>query len=320
MGIFERIIVLISLLFVFSYSSLSEVIRDIKTFSFPKRTGKEVLVLVSDKISTFEEVDNGIAESLKGYNVYSYNFQGDTNSMDDVPEIVSRLKPNVVVVLGASIFEKIVGKTDIPIVFSMVINYKKFDIEKYKNIAGVSLQIPPESVFFNLKTIYPNFRKVGVICSKDYFDSYIKPSVDSLKISLDVEVISSIIQSSKDFVSAYNNISKNADVMWMVPDTAVLDKNSIIFFITESFKRQKPSVVYSEPFVKAGGFFSVSPDYNSIGSQIALIVRRIVEDKSTPNKIGIVPVVGTFVTVNREISKKLGISEDILSLVDKVIE
>lgn len=320
MGIFERMIILMSLLFVFSYSSLSEVIEDIKTFSFPKRTGKEVLVLVSDKISTFEEVDKGILESLKDYNVYSYNFQGDTNSMNDVPYIVSRLKPNVVVVLGASIFEKIVGKTDIPIVFSMVINYKKFGIEKYKNIAGVSLQIPPESVFFNLKTIYPNFRKVGVICSKDYFDSYIKPSVDSLKISLDVEVISGIISSSKEFVSAYDTISKSADVMWMVPDTTVLDKNSIVFFITETFKRQKPSVVYSEPFVKAGGFFSVSPDYNSIGSQIALIVRRIVEDKVTPDKIGIVPVVGTFVTVNREVSKKLGVNEDVLSLVDKVIE
>ena len=298
----------------------ANVISDLKNFSFQNRKDKEVLILLSDKISTFEEVSKGIKESLPDYNVYLYNFQGDTNFMKDVANIVSSIKPNVIVVLGSSVLENLVGKVKIPIVFSMVINYKKLNVESYDNIAGVSLQIHPESVFFNLKTILPNFSKVGVICSQSYYDNFISPFSEGLKLSLQIEIVPSIISSSANFISSYNSLSKKVDVMWMVPDTTVLDKNSIVYFINESFKSSKPTVVYSEPFVKAGGFFSVSPNYDSLGSQIALMVRKIIEDKVKPSKIGIVPVVGTFTTVNREMAKKLGIDDVVLGLVDSVVE
>lgn len=319
----NRVLAVISVflfLELFHQSGLSRTIDNISSFSFPKRTGKEVLVLISDKISTFEEVERGIYDSLADYNIYSYNFQGNTNEMKLIPAIVDRLKPNVVVAIGISILENLVGKVKVPIVFSMVINYKKFDIEKHDNITGISLQIPPESVFFNFKSIYPSFKKVGVICSKEYYTSFIQPSVESIRSSLDVEVVPMIISSSKDFISAYNTLSKSVDVMWMVPDTTVLDKNSIIYFITESYKSLKPTIVYSEPFVKAGGFFSVSPSYSSVGSQVALAIRRIVEDKVSPRSIGIAPVIGTFTTINREIAKKLNVSDSALGLVDNIIE
>lgn len=300
--------------------SFSEVITDLTSFSFPKRDGREVLILMSDKISSFEEVEQGILESLSGYNVFSYNFNGDTNFIKNLPNVISRIKPTVIIALGSSVLDGLVGKTDVPVLFSMVINYKKLDVEKYDNIAGVSLQVPVESIFFNLKTIYPNFKKVGVICSQEYYNSFISLSVSGVKLSLDVEIIPSIISSSKDFLPSYNALSKEVDVMWMVPDTTVLDKNSIIYFITESFKSVKPTIVYSEPFVKAGGFFSISPNYNSIGSQLSLMVRRIVEDGVKPSELGIVPVVGTFITVNKEVAKKLGISDSVLSLVDSLVE
>lgn len=314
------IFVILLKIFVLSSTVYANVITDIRSFSFPQRTGKEVLILISDKISTFEEVKDGIYDSLRGYNIYTYNFQGDTNLMKEIPGIISKIKPNVVVAIGVGVLENLVGKVDVPVVFTMVINYKKFNVESYKNIAGVSLQVPVESVFFNLKTVYPNFKKVGVICSQEYYSSFISPYVDSVKLSLEVEIVPSIISSSKDYINAYNSLVRNVDVMWMVPDTSVLDKNSIVYFINESFKNSKPTVVYSEPFVEAGGFFSVSPNYSTIGSQVALMVRRIVEDKVSPNRLGIAPVVGTFTTVNREMAKKLNVDENILGLVDKVVK
>ncbi|MFN4245208.1 MAG: ABC transporter substrate-binding protein [Brevinematia bacterium] len=316
----KKILLFSVITLVFNISLYSKTVEDLKNFDFPKREGREVLILMSDKISTFEEVSKGIEESLEGYNVYTYNFLGNTNLMKEVPDIISKIKPNVVVVLGTSVLENLVGKVKTPIVFSMVINYKKLNVENYDNISGISLQIHPESVFFNLKTIFPNFRKVGVICGKDYYNNFISPFTQGLKSSLQIDIVPQIISSSEEFIPSYNSLSKQVDVLWMVPDTTVIDKNSIIYFINESFKSSKPTVVYSEPFVKAGGFFSVSPNYDSLGSQIALIVRRIVEDKISPSKIGIAPVVGTFTTVNKEMAKKLKVDESLLGLVDNVVE
>ncbi|MGC8766390.1 MAG: ABC transporter substrate-binding protein [Brevinematia bacterium] len=309
------------ILILFSFTvCYGEVIKDINNFSFPKTTGKEVLILLSDKISTFDEVEDGIYSSLQGYNVYSYNFSGNTNAMKDIVKIVNKVKPTVLVVLGSSILSEVVGKVNVPIVFGMVINYKKFEVEKYDNITGVSLHVPLESVLFNLKSVYPNFGKVGVIASKGYYDDFIKPYKDNVKLSLSVEIKEKLINSSKEFISAYDSLSKEVDVMWMVPDTSVLDKDAIIYFINESFKTSKPTIVFSENFVKAGGFFSVSPNYQSIGSQIALYVRRIVEDKITPRNLGISPVVGTYTTVNKELAKKLNIDDLVLGFVDKIVE
>lgn len=50
------------------------------------------------------------------------------------------------------------------------------------------------------------------------------------------------------------------------------------------------------------------------------MIRRIIEDNVSPNKLGIAPVVGTFTTINREMAKKLSIDENMLGIVDKVVK
>jgi ABC-type uncharacterized transport system substrate-binding protein len=71
---------------------------------------------------------------------------------------------------------------------------------------------------------------------------------------------------------------------------------------------KKSFIVYSEQFVKAGALFSTSPNYSTIGSQLAIKSQQILEDRQKPSQVGISPIIGTFLTINKTTMKKLGMN------------
>ncbi len=313
------------LLLVFATSlAFSVSLSEISNYKFPSNGKKNVFILISDRILSFEMVRDGIEEGLReDYNIYSFNLESDRNVLNQIPSLVVSMKPDIVIAIGSLAFESLIGKVgDIPLVFGMVIDYKKFGPEKYENITGVSLIIPLEAIFFNFKLILPNVSKVGLICSKEYFDTFVLPEVSSLKTSTGIELVPEYINSSSEFQSAYSRLKGKINALWMVPDTKTLSKDAIQFFLSSTYKDKIPNIVFSENFVVAGGFFSVSPSYPSIGSQIAIILRKIIEDNKSPSSIGIVPPVGTYTAINKKLVSefKLNINEFVLGNVDKVIE
>jgi len=318
----KKFILLVSMLFGISTLGFPQSFEDFQNYSFPNNGKKNILILISDEIPSFNDVKNEFINSIQGdYNYFAVNFKGNKKYVEQTLEAIKQKNVNLVVVIGSMALESVVGKLDTPILFSMVIDYKKFGIDKYKNIAGISVVLPSESIFYNLKALIPNVSKVGIICSDKYFKEFLENDSKNLQ-TIGIELKPYFISSPNDFKNAFYSASKETDILWMVPDTVVLNKDNISFFLQESLKSYIPNVVFSENFVIAGGFFSVSLSYPSIGSQLGIMVRKILEDKEIPSNIGIVPPVGTFTAINKKYlgKMKFSINEFMLGSIDKVIE
>ena len=188
----------------------------------------------------------------------------------------------------------------------MVLDYQKFHPEKYGNIAGVSLNIPPETVFYNFKNYFGEINNFGVISSRDYVQT-LKENKERLSTA-NINLTINETNSPEDVPTKYESMKKYIQALWMIPDPKVISEESFLFLVDSTISDKKSFIVYSEQFVKAGALFSTSPNYATIGSQLAIKSQQILEDKQKPSQVGISPIIGTFLTINKTTMKKLGLN------------
>ncbi|HRG47446.1 MAG TPA: ABC transporter substrate binding protein [Leptospiraceae bacterium] len=269
---------------------------------------KKVFILVSEQISSFEVVKNSFMEEGKNdYQFLSLNLDGNYEGIEQLPAQIKKLKPDLILCIGSKSLESVAGKiVDTPILFAMVLDYQKFQPEKFGNIAGVSLNIPPETVFYNFKNYFGEINNYGVMTSRDFLQTQKenKQRLSNASINLTIQETNT----PDDVPSKYEAMKKYIQALWMVPDPKVISEESFLFLVDSTIADKKSFIVYSEQFVKAGALFSTSPNYSTIGSQLAIKSQQILEDRQKPSQVGISPVIGTFLTVNKTTMKKLGLN------------
>ncbi|HMV45634.1 MAG TPA: ABC transporter substrate binding protein [Leptospiraceae bacterium] len=269
---------------------------------------KKIFILVSEQISSFEVVKNSfMEEGKKEYQFLSLNLDGNYDDLEQLPAQIRKLKPDLILCIGSKSLESLAGKiTEIPILFAMVLDYQRFHPEKYGNIAGVSLSIPPETVFYNFKNYFGEINQYGVLSSRDHISS-LRENRERLK-NVNIQLTIGETNSPDDVQNKYDAIKKSIQALWMVPDPKVISEESFLFLVDNTINDKKSFIVYSEQFVKAGALFSTSPNYSTIGSQLAIKSQQILEDRQKPVQVGISPIIGTFLTLNKTTMKKLGLN------------
>lgn len=269
---------------------------------------KKIFILVSEQISSFEVVKKSFMDEGKNdYQFLSLNLDGNYDGIEQLPAQIKKLNPDLILCIGSKSLESLAGKVrDIPILFAMVLDYQKFHPEKYGNIAGVSLNIPPETVFYNFKNYFGEINNFGVISSRDYVQT-LKENKERLSTA-NINLTINETNSPEDVPTKYESMKKYIQALWMIPDPKVISEESFLFLVDSTISDKKSFIVYSEQFVKAGALFSTSPNYATIGSQLAIKSQQILEDKQKPSQVGISPIIGTFLTINKTTMKKLGLN------------
>ncbi len=269
---------------------------------------KKVFILVSEQISSFEVVKNSFMEEGKNdYQFLSLNLDGNYEGIDQLPAQLRKLKPDLILCIGSKSLESLAGKvTEIPILFAMVLDYQKFHPEKFGNIAGVSLNIPPETVFYNFKNYFGEINNYGVMASRDHLQ-VLKENKERLS-GANINLTVNETNTPDDVPTKYESMKKYIQALWMIPDPKVISEESFLFLVDSTIADKKSFIVYSEQFVKAGALFSTSPNYSTIGSQLAIKSQQILEDRQKPSQVGISPIIGTFLTINKTTMKKLGMN------------
>ena len=304
------------LIVLFIFFSCASPLQKLKNMQFSKDSRKKVLILISEDITNFLEVKNKYEQEIEeGYEFLSLNLEGSHEELGQISNFIQRLNPDLILCIGAVSLSSVAGRiVDKPILFSMVLDYQKFHIQKYNNIAGVSLEIPPEMIFYNFKSIIGDISKVGVISGERYYTKLLQIKQNLQK--QDINLVVKKCNTPQNVVRSYESVKDSIQAIWMFPDPEITNEENFLYLAVED---KLSFIVYSENFVKAGGLFSVSPNYSTIGSQLAIMTQQILEDSIQPAQIGVSPIIGTFLTVNKTTLRKLGLNAN-YGLVDKSFE
>ncbi|RMD85767.1 MAG: hypothetical protein D6815_01155, partial [Candidatus Dadabacteria bacterium] len=161
-----------------------------------------------------------------------------------------------------------------PTVFAMVLNRDRVDLRG--PVTGVDVQLPVESLLARFKLLMPGLKRIGVIHSRVLGDA----AVDRLRkaaSAVQIEVVTATVRHSEDVAGAYRRIRGRIDALWMVPDPVVVTRDNFAYLSHRTRNDGIAFLAFSENFVRAGALMSVSPSYDTIGEQAAVLLERLME-------------------------------------------
>ncbi|HHT9146193.1 MAG TPA: ABC transporter substrate-binding protein [Candidatus Wunengus sp. YC61] len=283
------------------------------SFLSPQIFAKEntVVIIQSQQIAAYNEAIKGFEEGSKGKNISInsiYNLNGDA---DEGKRIIQNIKDNkhkpdlvlAVGILAATLVKE--QFTDIPIIFCMVINHKRFNLEG-NNITGISSEVSVEDQFTILKELLGARKNVGVIYDPAKTGNIVSEADRMIK-KLEFNFIKKEVTSESEVIPALKNMIDKIDALWMIPDSTVITKTSLKAISKTLLEHHLPIFCTSDAIVKAGALVSVSPDYTYTGRQAAQMAQTLLNNPITTS-LGIKQPDKLKLTLNTQTAEIIGIN------------
>ena len=125
----------------------------------------------------------------------------------------------------------------------------------------------------------------------------------------------------KKIKKSFAKIEKQIDLLYLPPDAAVVNDQTYLYLVKRCEELKIPLYTYSEQFVKHGALASFSPNYHNIGSQMAVLARKILLKGKSPKDINVKSPFGAMFVLNTGTAKKLGLNIQYLEdIVDKTYD
>ncbi len=265
-----------------------------------------IAVIKSRNIDVYDTVMDGFKSFFdsKGINVQYEEYNIEKKQFDEIFDIYRNInlnKPDLVLTLGTSATRAVQKSVEnIPILFTMVCEPKCSGLSP----PGVIMGISPEIKLQKIKTIFPDFKRVGLIYTQKSTSGYKRISRACNKLGL--QLIKKKINNIKEFPRALDDISWRIDYFLMIPCPAVYNDSSVRYMLLESLRTKVPVVGLSSHYSKAGALISFEPDYNWIGVQTAEAALRLFS-KEDPLNIGFVKPGKVNFSLNLTVAHRLGL-------------
>jgi putative ABC transport system substrate-binding protein len=245
---------------------------------------KRAAVIFSSNIEPYQQSLKGFEEFFReqkeSLHVYKYNLEKE--SAGAVYLQIEKEKSDIVLALGTKALRLAKEKLkNMPVVFSMVLNPEAItDL----NISGVSLDIPPEIKLKNLKSIFPDAKKIGLIYSPQ--SELLYNDISRACTDLGFQLVSKKINSKKEFPDVLKDISWQIDWFMMTPDTDIYFPKLVEHLLRASLENKFPVIGLSSTYVRAGALISFDCDYEDLGRQAAeLAMERLGEEKQVNTQL-----------------------------------
>jgi putative ABC transport system substrate-binding protein len=270
--------------------------------TLPASVDRPHIIIIKDKdIAPYTNALQGFREFLNRKNI-PFNIESYGTLDDNRISQLNALKPDIILTLGKSV-TKLVSRhvTDIPIVFSMVVDPPGSGI-RGGNLAGVSLDIPVRIQFEALKELVPGIKTIGVLYN---------PAENEKNIAAAARVAVALGLKLKPY--AVHNAGGipdlgqlKIDALWFIADTTVCQPPIIKRLLLAGLKNRIPVMGLSTMYVRAGALLALTCEYKDIGRQVGEITERILEGE-TISTIGIKEPRQTKLVINLAVARRLGL-------------
>jgi len=288
------------------------------SFQLPAGYTEDIIVVKTRSIPSGEQILDGF-KSICGssISIKEYDMQGKLKKgkriIKEIKESIKLKPPKMVLTIGGPA-TKLAQEalTEIPILFSMVVNPQKKGFSG-NNISGITSDVPIKLQLEKLKAIVPGVKSIGVIYNPKNTDNIIQ-EVEQAASNMGFELVLYKVSSEKKVPLAIRNIIKEVNALLIITDRTVVNKNSFKYIVTTTLENKIPTMVYTDYLVKAGLLVSLTPDYFSIGEQAGNVVCNL--QKSESNKqLSVISPQKINLTINLKTAKRLGlnISQNILA-------
>jgi ABC-type uncharacterized transport system substrate-binding protein len=241
--------------------------------------------------------------------VHFFNLQGDIKKDPGLQQKIFSLQPQLIFALGAkaAFTAKLWTKErqDIPVLFAMVLNWKRYKLLDQKNMVGIAAEIAPGTKFANIAVFSPDTKKIGVIYSSQSSE-VLKQAQEAAEI-FNIELYSKKIHQSKEFKRTFKEIRQKVDAFLVLNDPVIYTLQNMDWLKIRCIKDRLPCIGQSKNIAEHGLVLSINPDIAGIGSQAASVAKNIINRHQRPDLIGVMAPLGTQIIINRTTAQRIGL-------------
>lgn len=277
----------------------------------------EVVIFKSNDIAAYNQAIGSFKAALPpATTVTEYNLQGD---LEQGRKFAKRVRASdALLVLAVGLKAALAAKleiVDIPVVYCMVLDPDRYDL-KAPNMLGVLLEVPLDRQLAVIHDFLPDARRFGVL----YDPAKSGPAIAEARRQAKVrgfELNARPVSSEKDVPAATRALLPKVDALWLIPDSTVLNEDSLRFLLGAGLDLNVPIVGFSAEFVRSGALLGLSVSYPDTGRQAGQLAKRLLEGRLLPRGDTVAPD-QIRLSLNQKTAKflRLTIPEDILRQVE----
>jgi putative ABC transport system substrate-binding protein len=172
------------------------------------------------------------------------------------------------------------------------------------NVTGVRMVFPPAAWARITAESFAGRTRVGLLHSPGTA-AWVREAETSCRAA-GLTLVSRKVENNRDFPAALQGLAGQVDVLWMVPDLALLTPETAERLALFSLENRIPLVTFSERFLKAGATAALLPDLNLMAAQAAGLVVEILQNPATrPLPAALEPI--PLIRWNETVAGKLGL-------------
>lgn len=261
----------------------------------------EVVVLKSPDIAPYNEALEGFKSSCN-CNVRELNLS-ETEGHDIVRKIL-KINPDVVLAIGMDSLNHAELLKDVTVVYTMV-PYPELVNPARMNISGVSMRISPEKYLDTMLAVFPDAKRIGVVYDPKNMDAFIIEA-SQLARPKGIDLVLKKAYNSGSVPSLIDSMKEKIDILWMLPDTTVINSETINYMLLFSFQNKAPLFTFSKKYLGMGAVAALTIDPFDLGAQAGEIAKKLSAERNvkTPVRIN---ARKTVLSVNKKVAKKMGI-------------
>ncbi len=232
-----------------------------------------------------------------------------------VIEKVAKNRPDAVFAVGTKAFRKARTIKDIPVIYSMVMPSELAGLSM-QNTYGVSMDVSPRESLGTIINLFPGVRRIGLLSDPRQTGHFAEEAA-AVARPLGVVLVIKTVRNAQQVPELLDEMRNQIDVFWMLPDTTVLNADTINYLMLFSFQNNLPIFSFSRKYVELGAAAALSIDPFSMGQKAAEIARQLSKGERQPFETY---AEARRLTVNMKIASKIGIkfNNDIIRNAEKL--
>ena len=282
-----------------------------------------VAVLLSAKVSEYEDALKGFRESTPHQIAAVYDMDGDLDrGRKQLTEIEDKIKPDLIFAVGSWALQAVVARPPtVPVVYAMVLNPPSVLGVDARNVTGASMNVPVEQPIRLFKQLGPQIKRIGVIFNRNR-TGYLVRQAQAVAREEGLELVTREVSSPKDVVAALESLQDGIDALWIVPDETTLSQAVVQQMLLFSYRKKIPLLGLSDRHAQMGALFSLSfASGEDIGRQAGELAQAVLGGRAASG----VPYTNArkvYLTVNLKAAQKLGLEvpQAILARATNVIQ
>jgi putative ABC transport system substrate-binding protein len=258
----------------------------------------EVAVVKSEGISPYTEVLEGFRSScnctVREINLTEYG-------RSDVAGRIEDMEPDAVLAIGTDAFMQVKGLS-VPVFYAMVLPSASPADNK---VSGVSMLVSPDLYFSHIAALFPDMKRVGVIHDPHATGAYIRAAGEAAR-ARGMELVVKEVRRLREVQPALESLRGKIDLLLLVPDTGLINSETINSVLLFSFQHRVPLFAFSRKYVEMGALAALNINARDIGVQAGELVRMRLPGEKNKAPVQTDARKATL-SFNRKVARKLGI-------------